>query len=89
MRHPLDAVCSLRIGIGQNWNHHPRPPDWQSCLNRPLIERCAHHWVYVNSFGFDAVAGKATLVRFEDMVHMPFEFARKIISVLGLPESQH
>jgi len=43
----------------------------------------------VNSFGFDAVAGKATLVRFEDMVHMPFEFARKIISVLGLPESQH
>ena len=23
VRHPLDTVCSLRVGIGKNWGHHP------------------------------------------------------------------
>src|SRR5690606_10306523 len=47
VRHPLDAVCSLRVGIGSNWGHHPRPPDWRDWLDRPLVERCAHHWAFL------------------------------------------
>lgn len=89
VRHPLDTVCSLRIGIGKNWGHHPRPLDWQQWLDRPLIERCAHHWVYINTFGFDAVEGKATLVRFEDLIQAPFEFASNILSRVGLAAEQH
>ncbi len=30
VRHPLDAICSLRVGISKNWGHHPRPPDWET-----------------------------------------------------------
>lgn len=89
VRHPLDTVCSLRIGIGNDWGHHPRPLDWRLWLHRPLIERCAHHWVYINSLGFDAVKGKATLVRFEDMVRAPSRFASSILSKIGLAEEQN
>ena len=46
VRHPFDAICSLRIGIRNNWGHHPRPPDWRSWLDKPLIEQCSHHWAY-------------------------------------------
>ena len=34
VRHPLDAICSLKVGIGKNWGHHPRPPDWEEWLAR-------------------------------------------------------
>src|SRR5262245_41559406 len=44
VRHPLDAIASLRVGIAQNWGHHPKPRDWEEWLDRPLIEQCAHHW---------------------------------------------
>jgi len=44
VRHPLDAICSLRIGIENDWGHHPRPDDWKAWQNRTLIERCAHRW---------------------------------------------
>ena len=25
VRHPLDTICSLKVGIAKNWGHHPRP----------------------------------------------------------------
>lgn len=91
VRHPLDAICSLRIGIGQDWKHHPRPPDWKEWLDKSLIERCAHHWNYINSAGFDAVRETATLVRFEDMIGAPIMFAQAALASAGcgLSVNQH
>lgn len=89
VRHPLDAICSLRIGIGQNWKHHPRPPDWQEWLHKSLIERCAHHWNYINSTGFDAVREMATLVRFEDMIEEPVRFAETALEAAGSGLADH
>ena len=39
VRHPLDAISSLRIGIAQDWTHHPRPPDWQAWLEQYAGEK--------------------------------------------------
>lgn len=89
VRNPLDAVCSLRIGIQENWGHHPRPPDWRDWLHRPLVERCAHHWAHINSLGFDAIRDISTLVRFEDMIRSPLDFATFVLSQIGLPEEDH
>lgn len=85
VRHPLDAISSLRVGIGQNWKHHPRPPDWRDWLERPLIERCAHHWTYINQHGYERVRSRATLVFFEDMIRDPQGFAAGICATLELP----
>lgn len=71
VRHPLDAVCSLRVGIDQGWAHHPRPLDWQDWLERPLLERCAHHWAVINGDGFDLVSDVALVNRFEEMIRDP------------------
>ena len=84
VRHPLDAVCSLRVGIAQNWGHHPKPPDWRGWRTRPLIEQCAHHWNYINSEGYRQVREMAHVVRFEDMVREPELFARAICRDVGL-----
>ncbi|MGI9544768.1 MAG: hypothetical protein ACR2MX_16010, partial [Cyclobacteriaceae bacterium] len=78
IRHPLDTICSLRVGIGKNWGHHPKPPDWQEWLSRPLLERCAHHWNYINDIGYEQVKDIATVTRFEEMVSDPFRFAMNI-----------
>lgn len=75
VRHPLDTICSLRVGISRNWGHHPRPPDHLEWLHRPLPERCAHHWNYINTAGYRQVQGLAVVNRFEDMVRNPFETA--------------
>lgn len=83
VRHPLDAISSLRVGISQNWGHHPRPPDWQHWLSRSLIERCAHHWSFLNSVGFEQVSEIATLVRFETMISNPDEFASSVCQTVG------
>ena len=89
VRHPLDAVCSLRIGIAQDWGHHPRPPDWRDWLNRPLVERCAHHWAYLNAVGYAHVEQCATVVRFEDMIADPFAFATSVTTDIGLKSGQY
>ena len=89
VRHPLDAISSLRIGIGQGWEHHPRPPDWEQWLQRPLIERCAHHWTYINAFGYERVRSLAKLVYFEDMIREPYGFASEICAALHLSLEQH
>ena len=84
VRHPLDTVCSLRIGISQEWGHHPRPPDWRDWLNRPLVERCAYHWAFLNSVGFAHVSKIADVVRFEDLISAPGEFAQNVCRTLDL-----
>lgn len=75
VRHPLDAIASLRVGIADDWGHHPRPPDWRGWLERPLLERCAHNWSFLNTAGFGQVAAVAKVVRFEDMIADPHRFA--------------
>lgn len=84
VRHPLDAICSLRVGIADGWGHHPRPPDWQDWVGRPLVERCAHHWATINTVEW-AVARPSTsaVVRFEDLIADPEGVARRTASLLG------
>lgn len=84
VRHPLDAICSLRVGVAQDWGHHPRPPDWESWLSQPLLRRCAHHWVHINTQGYEQVRDLAKLYRFEDMIRDPLGFARRACGQVGL-----
>ncbi|MEM9441918.1 MAG: sulfotransferase domain-containing protein [Pseudomonadota bacterium] len=89
VRHPLDAISSLRVGIANNWGHHPRPPDWRSWLDRPIIEQCAYHWTFLNSVGFGRVQQLAIVMRFEDLIHNPREFASTVCHALGInPDTQ-
>jgi len=84
VRHPLDAIASLHPGITNQWGHHPRPPDWRCWLERPLIERCAHHWAYINTIGYRQVRPLVEVCRFEDMLTDPAEFARRICRQVGI-----
>ena len=89
VRHPLDTICSLRMGIAQNWGHHPKPPDWRDWLERPLLERCAHHWNYLNSFGFGQVRHVAKVRYFEEMIRAPLAFANSISQAVGLDPAEY
>ncbi|MEM9673568.1 MAG: sulfotransferase domain-containing protein [Cyclobacteriaceae bacterium] len=89
VRHPLDTICSLKVGISRNWGHHPKPPDWQDWLNRPLLERCAHHWNYINTVGYQQVAEHVTVTRFEDMLKDSLAFAQSISEQVGLDIRQN
>jgi hypothetical protein len=84
VRHPYDAVCSLRAGVADGWSHHPRPPDWQEWRTRPVIERCAHHWATINTLGYRQVADVAIVSFFEEMIHDPLAVARRTASAVGL-----
>ena len=84
VRHPLDAICSLRVGISQEWGHHPKPPDWEVWLRRPLIQQCAHHWAFLNTFGFEQVSAFATIIKFENMISEPNAVAKSVCKVLAL-----
>ncbi|MEZ5042968.1 MAG: sulfotransferase domain-containing protein [Saprospiraceae bacterium] len=84
IRHPLDTICSLKVGISRNWGHHPRPEDWQDWRSRPLIEQCAHHWNYLNTVGYQQVAHLVTVSRFENMIADPLGFAENIAQEIGL-----
>jgi hypothetical protein len=84
VRHPLDAIASLRPGISNNWGHHPRPEDWREWLERPLIERCAHHWAYINKVGYDSVKELVEVCHFEEMIREPLAFALKICEQIGV-----
>ncbi|MEM6633047.1 MAG: hypothetical protein AAF694_25475, partial [Bacteroidota bacterium] len=80
VRHPLDTICSLKVGIAQNWGHHPRPEDWEAWQEKPLLQRCAHHWNYINTVGYHQVAHLVNICRFEDMLTDPLSFAIDICS---------
>ena len=89
VRNPLDTICSLRVGISKNWGHHPKPPDWQEWLSRPLLERCAHHWNYINATGYAQVASWVKPTRFEDMITHPLDFASNICEDVGMDTKTH
>lgn len=83
VRHPLDTICSLRVGIARNWGHHPRPEDWKEWLARPLLEQCAHHWNYINTLGYEAVKDLVQIKHFEDMIDDALAFAEGIAQDIG------
>ncbi|MBX2876208.1 MAG: hypothetical protein KTR30_29075 [Saprospiraceae bacterium] len=89
VRHPLDTICSLRVGISRNWGHHPRPHDWQEWLSKPLLAQCAYHWNYINTVGYQKVHSIVTLSRFEDMIANPLGFAGHIAAQLGVEIAKH
>lgn len=84
VRHPLDAVCSLRPGVAADWAHNPRPPDYERWLDRPLVERCARHWAYVNGPGHDTVGHLAEVVRYEDLVFEPVRTGMRVLARAGV-----
>lgn len=84
VRHPLDTICSLKVGISRNWGHHPRPPDWKDWLNKPLLIQCAHHWNYINSVGYESVREKVMVTRFEEMILQTPAFVDKIVKKLQI-----
>ncbi|MEM8527715.1 MAG: hypothetical protein AAGG68_23940 [Bacteroidota bacterium] len=84
VRHPLDTICSLRVGIAKNWGHHPRPEDWQDWLDRPLLEQCAHHWNYINTTSYETVKGLVKVKHFEEMIGDSLGFAEQIATEIRL-----
>lgn len=89
VRHPLDTICSLRVGIANDWGHHPKPPDWRDWLARPLVERCAHHWDYINLVGLATVKDQVTMSRFEDMLANPRAFAEDVYQRVQVDVSRY
>ena len=87
VRHPLDTICSLKVGISKNWGHHPQPPDWKNWLSEPLIKQCAYHWDYLNSVGYAQVARLAKITRFEEMILDPTRFAATVCHQVGVDTS--
>ncbi len=85
VRHPLDAICSLQPGLSDNWSHNPRPPDWEQWMNRPLIERCARHWQFINTEGYAAVRDIAAVTHYERLVETPKPFALQVCARIDYP----
>jgi hypothetical protein len=85
LRHPLDTVCSLQVGISKNWGHQPRPHEYKDWLNRSLIEQCAYHWNYINTRGFQQVKKMAVVNRFEDMILNPCKTALSCLKLAEIP----
>ena len=83
VRHPLDTVCSLKVGISRNWGHHPQPPDWREWLEQPLAMQCAHHWNYINTVGFASARHLSTVTYFEEMIADPLAFANTVGQKIG------
>lgn len=84
IRHPLDAICSLKVGISRNWGHHPRPKDWEQWKSRSLVARCAYHWAYINQLGYNQVKHVVSIKYFEEMLEDPKDFATRIFNDLNL-----
>ena len=84
VRHPLDAICSLRPGIEANWSHNPKPPGWESLLHQPWFERCARHWAYINGPGFQSVRHLASVYRYEDLIAGPRRAALRACGEAGV-----
>lgn len=88
LRHPLDTICSLRVGIAKNWGHHPKPPDWQDWLDKPLLDRCAHHWLYINTVGYAQVEAVAQISRYEDLLADKGHFVERLARQLAWSEQE-
>jgi len=84
VRHPLDAICSLKVGIANNWGHHPRPLDWKDWLEQPLILKCAHHWNYLNTVGYERVADIVTISTFEAAILDSEKFAKNVCELVNV-----
>lgn len=89
VRHPLDTICSLRVGISKNWGHHPRPNDWKEWLDKPLLVQCAHHWNYLNTVGYERVKKYVIVNRFEEMILDSMGAAKRICKEIGLDHTSH
>ncbi|ARQ00962.1 hypothetical protein CAK95_19090 [Pseudorhodoplanes sinuspersici] len=89
VRHPLDAICSLRPGITADWSHNPKPPDWMEWQKRPVIMQCARHWQHINETGYRAVRDIAAVMHYEDLVCDPHYFARQVCDKAGIDMIDH
>ena len=84
VRHPLDAICSLKVGISRKWGHHPQPPDYQDWMQESLLKKCAHHWNYINSIGYASVKKIAVVTKFENLISDPSQFSKDICEQVGI-----
>ncbi len=83
VRHPLDAICSLRPGITDGWSHNPRPADWVEWLDKPVVMQCARHWQNINDTGYAALRHLVRVTRYEDLVAAPESFAGEIVNAIA------
>lgn len=81
VRHPLDAICSLRKGLNQ-WHHQPIPPGYLNLSNAQVDERGVGMWLYVNGEGRRAVNPDLT-VRYEDLIAEPVQEVARIATAIG------
>lgn len=89
VRHPLDTICSLKVGIDKNWGHHPRPSDWEDWLEKPLLVKCAYHWNYINSIGYQKVKNIAKVVHFEDLILDTKKFVESIEDLVQIDRKEN
>jgi hypothetical protein len=89
VRQPLDAICSLRVGISKTWGHHPQPPDYKDWMQESLLKKCAHHWNYINSIGYASVKKIAVVTTFEDLVRDSSKFSKDICEQLEIDPESH
>ena len=85
VRHPLDAICSLKPGIQADWGHNPKPPNYETLLNEKLVIKCAHHWNYINDAGYKLLSSKEKLlvVKYEDLVLRTCDTVTTILKYIG------
>ena len=89
VRHPLDAISSLRVGIANNWGHHPRPGDWKARMSRPLLEKSAYHWNFINTNGYEQVMDRVIINTFEDMIYDPLATAKSVCKLANIDFQQY
>lgn len=87
VRHPLDAIASLKPGISKNWSHNPKPVGWEMMTVLPLTIRCALHWQNINQIGYGSVSDLTKIVRYEDMIKDPLGTVAGVLGSIGLTEN--
>jgi hypothetical protein len=84
VRHPHDTAASLRPGMNSQ-PHPPALPDkWRG---KPLIDRCAALWRYVNETGLDNLQVKVEVltVRYEDLLKDPLTTTARMMEYTETP----
>lgn len=85
VRHPLDAVLSLKTPIANGWNVLPRPHGWRGMTGTQL-ELAARQWLWVNDTGWYNLLDsnlEVCLVHYENMIARPGMVAWSLMEFLG------
>lgn len=89
VRHPLDAIASLRPIMKRRWAAWPPPPTgW---VAKDWMGRAALLWLHQNDTGYQTALdtrGAPVLVRLEDVIADPSAQAARILAHLDWPHAR-